>query len=240
MSAGLDNWKKAHERFKQHAHSSSHRECLMKIEQMKKPGTDAQLGKQLKESQHLHRKMLMIQLSSLRYLSRQGLAIRGHNEIEGSLFQPLLLHREECPYMQQWLESNRYLLSDIINEMISSMGQHVLREILGEIRGSLRYSLIADEAANISNKEQLCITIRWVDDAFNIHEDPVELIDVPKTDSNTLTSLIKDSLLHFSLPLSQCRGQAYDGASNMSGHISGVAAQIQEIEPTTICALFSS
>ena len=162
----------------------------MKTEQMKKPGIDAQLSKQLKESQHLHRKMLMIQLSSLRYLLRQGLAIRGHDEIEGNLFQLLLLRREECPYMQQWLESKRYLSSDIINEMISSMGQHVLREILGEIRGSLRYSLIADEAADISNKEQLCITIRWVDDAFNIHEDPVELIDVPKTDSNTLTTLI--------------------------------------------------
>ena len=234
VNAGFDNWKKAHERFKQHAHSSSHRECLMKIEQMKKPGIDAQLSKQLKESQHFHRKMLMIQLSSLRYLLRQGLAIRGHDEIEGNLFQLLLLRREECPYMQQWLESKRYLSSDIINEMISSMGQHVLREILGEIRGSLRYSLIADEAADISNKEQLCITIRWVDDAFNINEDPVELIDVPKTDSNTLTTLIKDSLLRFSLPLSQCRGQAYDGASNMSGHISGVAAQIQEIEPTAI------
>ena len=73
-----------------------------------------------------------------------------------------------------------------------------------------------------------------MDDAFNIHEDPVELIDVPKTDSNTLTTLIKDSLLRFSLPLSQCRGQAYDGASNMSGHISGVAAQIKEIKPTAI------
>ena len=29
------------------------------------------------------------------------------------------------------------------------------------------------------------------DDTFNIHEDPVELINVPKTDSHTLTTLIK-------------------------------------------------
>ena len=35
---------------------------------------------------------------------------------------------------------------------------------------------------------------------------------------------VKDCLTRFSLPLSQCRGQAYDGAANMSGHISGVAA----------------
>ena len=85
-----------------------------------------------------------------------------------------------------------------------------------------------------SNKEQLCVSIRWVDNAFNICEDPIELIDVPKTDSDTLATLIKDCLVRFSLPLSQCRGQAYDGASNMSGHISGVAARIQQIEPTAI------
>ena len=114
------------------------------------------------------------------------------------------------------------------------MAHHVLREILGEIRESVRYSLIADEATDVSNKEQLCVTIRWVYNSFNIHEDPVELIDVPKTNAETLTALIKDCLIRFSLPLSQCRGQAYDGAANMSGHVSGVAARIQEAEPTAI------
>lgn len=201
VNAGFDNWKKAHERFKQHAYSSSHRECMMKIEQMKKPGIDAQLSIQLKQSQQLHHKMLLIQLSSLRFLLRQDLATRGHDEIEGNL---LLLHREECPDIQQWIESRRYLSSDIINEIIGIMAHHVLREILCEIKGSIRYALIADEALDSSNKEQLCITIRWVDDAFDIHEDPVELIDIPKTDSDTLTTLIKDCLLRFSLPLSQC------------------------------------
>ena len=73
--------------------------------------------------------------------------------------------------------------------------------------------------------------IRWVDKKFEIHEDQVELINVPKTDAATLTTVIKDCLIRFSLPITQCRGQAYDGASNMSGHINGVAAKIQEIEP---------
>lgn len=73
-----------------------------------------------------------------------------------------------------------------------------------------------------------------MDDAFNIHEDPVELIDVPKTNSDTLT---KDSLLRFSLPLSQCRGQAYDSACNVRGHISSVAARNQEICNIIMCTL---
>ena len=41
-------------------------------------------------------------------------------------------------------------------------------------------------------------------------------------------------MIRFSLPLSQCCGQAYDGASTMSGHVSGIAARIQEVEPTAV------
>ena len=94
--------------------------------------------------------------------------------------------------------------------------------------------MIADEASDVSHKEQLCITVRWVDSFFQIHETPLELVHVTKTDSETLTSLIKDSLVRLALPIDQCRGQAYDGAANMCGHINGVAARIQRIEPTAI------
>ena len=91
--------------------------------------------------------------------------------------------------------------------------------------------MLADEA---SHKEQLCVCIRCIDENFNIYEAPLKLINVPKTDSETLGLLIEDCLVWFSLPLNQCRGQAYDSPSNMSGHIGGVAAQIQREEPTAL------
>ncbi len=69
---------------------------------------------------------------------------------------------------------------------------------------------------------------------FDIHEDALELVELPKTDAETIANAIKDFMLPFQLPLGQCRGPAYDGASNMSGHISGVAARLQKDEPTTI------
>ena len=83
-----------------------------------------------------------------------------------TVIQLLLLRSEERPELRQWIESKRYLSSDIVNEIIGIMAHHILREILIEIRQSLKYSLIADEATDVSNKEQLCVTIRWVDDAF--------------------------------------------------------------------------
>ena len=36
------------------------------------------------------------------------------------------------------------------------------------------------------------------------------------------------------MPLSQCRGQAYVGASSMSGHLNGLAARITKDVPTAI------
>ena len=54
--------------------------------------------------------------------------------------------------------------------------------------------------------------------------------NIPNVASDTIVSAIKDSLIRLQLSLSQCRGQCYDGASNMRGKKSGVAKKIQECE----------
>ena len=36
-------------------------------------------------------------------------------------------------------------------------------DFLADIRIAKWYALIADEATDVSNKEKLCVTIRWVD-----------------------------------------------------------------------------
>ena len=95
VSRGFDNWKKGHERFKQHSKSVLHREAMMKICQMNSPTIDAQLSCQVKQAQDLHFKHFLVLLSSLKFLSRQGLAVRGHDEIEGNLMQLLLLRCED-------------------------------------------------------------------------------------------------------------------------------------------------
>lgn len=57
------------------------------------------------------------------------------------------------------------------------------------------FSLIIDEATDISNKEQLCISLRWVDCTLAIHEAPIEFIAMSRTDAATLTMIIKDALI---------------------------------------------
>lgn len=52
--------------------------------------------------------------------------------------------------------------------------------------------------------------------------------------SATLTAAIKDGLVCCILPLSNCQGQAYDGASNMMGHLRKVATTLQNEQLSAI------
>ena len=99
------------------------------------------------------------------------------------------------------------------------MSNAVVRGILSKIRDAQFFAILADETRVVQNKEQLAICIRWVDDERNIHEDPIGLVHVEKTDSKFLHSAIKDVLIRCSLPISRCRGQGYDGAANMMGNL---------------------
>ena len=51
----------------------------------------------------------------------------------------------------------------IQNEMIEVLALGVLREISQNIQDAVMYTIMADETADVSNKEQVVVCIRWVD-----------------------------------------------------------------------------
>jgi hypothetical protein len=113
------------------------------------------------------------------------------------------------------------------------MSHSVIQSIICDIDSSF-FSLIADEYTDISNKEQLTVCIRWIDTNFNIHEDLLGFYNIPDIKSITIASAIKDALIRVQLSLNKCRGQCYDGAKNMMGHISGVAKLIKVEQPNAL------
>lgn len=119
---------------------------------------------------------------------------------------------------------------DIQNELLQTMSTFISREIADDMRTSQFYTIMADETTDSSNREHLVLVLRHVGADLNVHEEFVALDKVPTIDSNTLTQSIRDSLTRLNLPISNCRGQCYDGASNMSGAKTGVAKQICDIE----------
>ena len=65
-----------------------------------------------------------------------------------------------------------------------------------------------------------------------LHEIFMGFINVTgKTRGQDLASVIMDAIKRWGLDMQQCRGQTYDGASNMSGHINRTAAIIQRDYP---------
>ena len=227
VSAGFCNWRKASECFRKHETSHAHSEALLKLSTSHTDSIASQLENARKEEERLHREALIKQLSSLRYLTRQGLPLRGHDDIESNLFQLLQLRSEDDPNLRAWLHARKYFSPEIVNEQMEIMANCVLRNILSDIHSADCFAIIADEATDVSKHEQLCICIRWVDNSYEVSEDPIGLVKVPKTDSETLYSTLRDILVRCMLPLEKLRGQAYDGASNMSGHIRGVAARVK-------------
>ncbi|CAB3984386.1 zinc finger MYM-type 1-like [Paramuricea clavata] len=55
-----------------------------------------------------------------------------------------------------------------------------------------------------------------------------------KTDAETITTSLKDILLRCNLTIDDCRWQTYDGAANMAGSRSGVAARISLENPRAL------
>ena len=111
--------------------------------------------------------------------------------------------------VDEWLQSGKYLSHDIINELIEIMALNLLRSLLVEIHQCQWFALIADETRDQSGLEQLCISIRWVDESYTVSEDNIGMMEMQQTDTLTISNALKDVLLCCSLPLQQCRGQAY-------------------------------
>ena len=108
---------------------------------------------------------------------------------------------------------------DIINKLITIMGNTVLREIITKIRGLAPgwYAVIGDEATDEQYSEQLNVSIRYVDDDYTINEDPICMFTRYMYVCRDYLRVMKDILLRCSIPLSLCHGQAYDRAAIMKG-----------------------
>ena len=219
---------------KKHENSSCHREAVELLITL--PATRRDVGEMLstehQREKQTNRGMLLKIISCVKYLARQGMALRGDGEEENSNFIQALKMREDNLLLLDWIERkrNKYTSPEIQNEILKIMAKHVLRQISNCIQRSPFIAIMIDETTDISNHEQTTVVIRWISESLDVHEDFLGLYQVPSIDSNTLTSVVKDSLCRINVQPSKLRGQCYDGASAMRGARSGVAKQILDLE----------
>ena len=222
LSKGYTNWKEATSTFKKHQTSACHLEALEAVVTLPKQiigEIDEVLCKENKEVKAVNRKMLLTVFENIKFLARRT---------EGNFNQLLLLRSLDRPEILAWMnkKTNKYTSHNIQNEHLQIIENKIIREVSRNIRESNCFTIMADECSDIANKEQFTICIRWVDDDLQDNEDFVGLYEINSIDSDTLVHAIKDTILRIALSLSQCRGQCYDGASNISGIRIGVSAKI--------------
>lgn len=174
------------------------------------PATTSDVGELLnlchKREKKVARDMLRIILSSVRFLARQGLTLRGNNsDAESNLLQLLKLRSEDCPQLHTWLQRERlkYTSHECQNEMLEIMACTVQRRILSKITESPFLALMVDKTTDISNKEQLVFVIRRTDADLNVHEDFLGMHEMKSTDAESITSTIKTVLLRLGIPIAK-------------------------------------
>ena len=75
------------------------------------------------------------------------------------------------------------------------MALRILREIALNVQNSTIYTIMADESADLSNKEQLVFCIRWVDDKLIVHEDFIGMHPMQGTSADQIVFIIKDDMM---------------------------------------------
>ena len=181
----------------------------------------------------MNRRVLLKIIRTIKFLARQGLPLRGVGaDADSNLVQLLKLQSRDCPELCTWLQkkTNKCTSPDIQNEIMSIMAMQILRKVCEEIRENGPYTIMADECTDVANTERFTLCIRSVGEDMSCCEFFIGLYQIAKIDSNSLVHAIKDTLLRMNIEISKCRGQCYDGASNMGGSRNGVAVQIAKEE----------
>ena len=117
--------------------------------------------------------------------------------------------------LKKWMErkKNKYTSPIIQIEILQLLALKILRDVVSNIQKGF-FSIMCDECTYSSNKEQLVICLRWVDQRMDVHESFIGLYVLPNINVETLNA-IKDTLVRLNLGFSHCREQCYNGQQHV-------------------------
>ena len=182
---------------------------------------------------------------------QQGIPLRGHQDDYTSVsyhpdqnhgnFIELLNFRVRAgdhalkQHLSTAARNATYTSKTIQNEIINLCGRMIQKSILSAVQSSPFYSVIADEASDAANDEQLAISLRFFTENGEPQEKFLSFVEcLSGVSGEALASSILKQLSEWALPLTLLRGQAYDGAVAMAGCSKGVATRINDKFPKAL------
>ena len=153
--------------------------------------SDASLRKRVAEN----REKLEPIIDTIKLCGRLGLAFRGHRD--DSRYHPDVGKYSDCgvcnfiellnfrvrngdvilgDHLKNCAKNASYISKTTQNDLINCCGQVISQKIVNEVKRNKFFSVIADEASDCSNKEQLSLVLRFVDDNCDVREDFVDFL----------------------------------------------------------------
>uniref|UniRef100_H3A162 DUF4371 domain-containing protein n=1 Tax=Latimeria chalumnae TaxID=7897 RepID=H3A162_LATCH len=247
---GVRDWCHLSSKIEYHETSKIHLDSCLVYEQWRLHGTiDEDFETQIQKEKNFWRQVLECLINVTFTLSMCNLAFRGHREVLGHANSGNFLSIVELlamydPMLKQVISmpsgSILYLSHNIQDELIEILSKHIEGNIVEEIKAAPFFSIIVDTTQDILKTDQLnqifqYVTIetdeRNVAIGVKINESFLGFQEICDQSSSGLEKKIISCIEQKGLDISKCRGQGYDGASNMSGMYSGVQARISKKEP---------
>lgn len=126
-------------------------------------------------------------------------------------------------HLDNWNKNAKYLSPQIQNQLITICDLIIKDDIVQDIKKSFAYSILADETADISGKEQLSVGIRFFDEEkCLIREEFLGFVELNAMNAKCIADEIQNFISTLQLDESKCVGQGYDGCSTMAGKEGGV------------------
>jgi hypothetical protein len=246
VSEGFSNWK-CPEKLQTHegGFNSSHQQASRMFDDLLKPKQSIQAFhfKQTDQARIEYRTRLNASIDCIRFLLRQGLAFRGHDESEDSsnqgnfleLLRFLADHNEDVKAvtLKNAPDNNKLISPAIQKDIVSAAAVETSNAIIMELGDAFFFfffffSVLIDESRDISTKEQMAVALRYVDKKGCVVERFLGIEHVTNTSALSLKAAVEDLFCRHGLSLSRLRGQGYDGASNMQGQFNGLKTLIMK------------
>ncbi|KAL9685702.1 hypothetical protein QQ045_023153 [Rhodiola kirilowii] len=170
-------------------------------------------------------------IAAVKYLGKEGLPFRGHDESSNSssrghfieIIKSYASMNDEIAkvVLENAPRHAMYIAPSIQKEILDIIATKIRNKIRQEI-GDAKFCILVDESLDVSQKEQMAIILRFVDEDGFLQERYFEIVSVAATTSANLKKHICDVLSTNKLQVQNIRGQGYDGASNMRGQFHGL------------------
>lgn len=227
FTSGINQYVTGAKRFKRqavddHAKSANHKQAIaiemtMRVSVFHKESTEKEkVGKDVQRKAFLAAYWLM------------------KEEVPNKKFLSLISMME-----QSGLDSMKYFdhkSQGTLQEIFLLIGDTLHQQIIDEVNSSPVFSILVDEATDISVKCQMVIFIQYLDKlgnpVVNFLESRDVLGDSVSADSETLLRVLKECTKE--LDGNKLCGLVTDGASTMTGKINGLAARIKREHPTVL------